>query len=696
MSARIACGMCVFGQNDVKMKKATSIFGILVLVGSFLNAFPQQGIDYSKADDEFLDSVFSIAEVNVVEVKNRQIIKAQTLDGIDLERLNSQSVADALRYFSGVQIKDYGGIGGIKTVNIRSMGTNHLGVFYNGIQLGNAQNGQVDLGRYSLDNIESISLYNGQKSEIFQSAKDFGSSSSIYITTKKPHFLNGEKFHVTAQFKTGSFGLINPSLLWEQKLTGNVHLSLNAELTKAHGRYKFRYRRLQNNGEVAYDTTAIRENGDVQAFRGEAALYGYIPEGKWSMNAYFYDSERGIPGAIVNNVFRHGERQWDTNAFGQGSFEKQLSDFYKFRINGKFAWDFTHYLRDDEKELYINNKYYQKEAYLSFANLFSLTDWWKLSLSGDGQVNWMDADLVDFAYPLRFTELVSVATSFEINRFSAQASLLGTFIQDRIRAEKLSERSSSRHELSPAVFLSYKPMEKESFFLNGFFKKIFRMPTFNDLYYTEIGNAKLKPEYTYQYDLGFTYYKEFKHSFWRYINFRGDGYFNKVTNKIVAYPTGQQFRWTMLNLGEVEIVGTEVSADLGFKIRPVEMKLYLQYTYQKARDFTDPADAYYGHQIPYIPWHSGSVTYNANYKGWDFNYSFIYTGERYNQQENVPENYEQPWYTHDLSLSKEFPIKKCRIKITGEVNNVFNQNYDVIHNFPMPGRNYKLVLKFML
>ena len=87
-----------------------------------------------------------------------------------------------------------------------------------------------------------------------------------------------------------------------------MHLSLNAELTKAHGRYKFRYRRLQNNGEVAYDTTAIRENGDVQAFRGEAALYGYIPEGKWSMNAYFYDSERGIPGAIVNNVFRHGER----------------------------------------------------------------------------------------------------------------------------------------------------------------------------------------------------------------------------------------------------------------------------------------------------------------------------------------------------------------------------------------------------
>ena len=72
--------------------------------------------------------------------------------------------------FAGVQLKDYGGVGGIKTVNIRSMGTNHVGVFYDGIQLSNAQNGQVDLGMFSLDNMQAISLYNGQKSQIFQSA----------------------------------------------------------------------------------------------------------------------------------------------------------------------------------------------------------------------------------------------------------------------------------------------------------------------------------------------------------------------------------------------------------------------------------------------------------------------------------------------------------------------------------------------
>lgn len=119
--------------------------------------------------------VLNLKEVVVsATVPQVEVIPAQKLSGEQLRRLNSNSIADALRYFSGVQVKDYGGVGGIKTVNIRSMGTNHSGVVYDGIELGNAQNGQIDLGQFSLDNIEAISLYNGQKSEILQPAKDFG------------------------------------------------------------------------------------------------------------------------------------------------------------------------------------------------------------------------------------------------------------------------------------------------------------------------------------------------------------------------------------------------------------------------------------------------------------------------------------------------------------------------------------------
>ena len=120
-------------------------------------------------------------------------------------------------------------MGGVKTVDIRSMGTNHMGVFYDGIQLGNAQNGQIDLGKFSLDNIDEISLYNGQKSEIFQPARDFGSAGTIYIRTHHPRFEEGKNDNFNVTLRTGSFGLANPSIRWEHRFSPNLSMNFNSE-----------------------------------------------------------------------------------------------------------------------------------------------------------------------------------------------------------------------------------------------------------------------------------------------------------------------------------------------------------------------------------------------------------------------------------------------------------------------------------
>lgn len=647
----------------------------------------------SEAVAEQMDSV-TLDEVIIIESRRKEIIQSQRLDGTQLQSLNSQSVADALRYFSGIQVKDFGGIGGIKTINIRSMGTHHVGVFYDGLQLGNAQNGQIDLGRYSLDNIEEINLYNGQKSNIFQSAKDFGSSGTIYIRTRRPRWKGDEKFHFTGQFKTGSFGLVNPEVVWEQRLGERISLSASASYTNANGKYDFRYRRLNLDGTVAYDTTATRHNSDIEAFRAEVSTFGYLDHGQWCGKVYYYDSQRGIPGAIVNNVFRNGERQWDRNFFAQGSFEYTFSPRYQMKGSAKWAWDYMRFLRDDPKELYIDNSYYQQEAYLSVANIFRLTSWWDVSASVDAQWNTMNANMSNFMYPTRWSQYVAVASAVRYGRLSAQASLLGTFVQERAGNEHVGGRSTAhRNEFTPALFLSWQPLLSTDWHVNAFVKKAFRMPTFNDLYYTEVGNKDLQPEYTWQYSIGSDYRFSLNNEIFKSLSIKGDAYYNKVTNKIVAYPAGQQFRWTMLNLGLVEILGAELGAETALRFGKVDGVLRLNYTYQKARDFTDRSDSYYGDQIPYIPLHSGSVAGRLSWRGWDLNYSFIYTGKRYNAQENIPQNVEQPWYTHDASLVWNFLLRKVNCRVGLEVNNIFNQDYEVILNYPMPGRNYKLTLK---
>lgn len=654
------------------------------------------GLPVCMLAQQSLDSIQYLQEVNVIASHYSEVIPAQRLSGKELETLNTFSVADAIRYFAGVQIKDYGGIAGLKTVNIRSMGTNHMGVFYDGIQLGNAQNGQVDLGKYSLDNIEEISLYNGQKSEILQSAREFGSSGSIYINTRIPKFTDGKTTNIKASFKTTSFermngfslNLCNPSILFEHKINDKLSMTLSSEWINSDGKYKFRYRRVNVLGELAYDTTAIRQNSDINVSRIETGLNGIIDDSTtWQLRGYVYNSERGVPGAIVNNVFRSGERLWDTNSFLQGSLRKRFSNKITLLSKAKYASDYTHYMNYDIKLVSVDNIFRQKELYVTTAAHYPITREWEASVAYDFQWNTLYANLIDFAYPTRYTHMASLATAFSWWKIKLQASLFGTYVDDRTR---ITASAEPKKELKPAVFVSYKPFDQSDFSLRAFYKQMFRMPTFNDLYYTDMGNTALKPEKTTQYNVGLAFDKIFLSSFYKKAGITVDAYYNQVKNKIIAYPKGQQFRWTTLNLGYVEIKGADVSQTNEFNFGKVIINAKLQYTYQTAVDLTDPTDNYYGDQIPYIPWHSGSAIFNADYKGWLFNYSFIYVGERYNQQENIRYNHTQPWYTSDLSLVKKIQISAGLLKVVLEVNNVFDQDYDVVLNYPMPMRNYKM------
>ncbi len=691
--------------------KRTVLIGLFVLLSEWhLFAIPTDSLLHDSITKQL-----TIEEVQVTaRRKTDNIMPVQRLSGERLQQLSVQSVADALRYFSGVQVKDYGGVGGIKTVDIRSMGSHHLGVFYDGIEIGNAQNGTVDLGKFSMDNLEEISLYNGQKSELLQSAKDYGSAGTLYLRTRRPVFKDGKRYNVQAGMKAGTFGLANPSILYEQQLTDNLHLSTNAEYTYATGRYHFRRHQVYPNGTTAWDTVGIRQNGDVQSFRAEAGLFGYLPRGKWHVKGYYYQSEKGIPRAIIRNVWTSSQRQWDRNSFVQGSFQdewdlgaRRIGDGHRklqWLVSGKYSNDYMRYLNPDTTLMYIDNRFTQHEVYLTTSLQYDIFSWWGVSLSSDYQFNSLYASLVHFPYPRRHTGLVAAATAWHYKWLRAQASVLSSSVKDEIKrsTQQTQHAAEQLQRFTPAVFVSYQPWLREELYIRAFYKKVFRMPTFNDLYYTDVGNISLRPEDATQYDAGAEYTKAFTFGTGALrglqLHLKADGYFNQVNNKIVAIPKGNsQYRWQMMNLGYVEIIGVDANAGLVFAFDyDVQWDVQMTYTYQRAKDLTDPTDPLtYGGQIAYIPLHSGSVTSCLSWKEWSLNYSFIYVGERYHNSANIPMNYEPSWYTHDLALSKLFHFRTWSLSTSVEVNNLLNQQYDIILNYPMPGLNGKLVLKAM-
>lgn len=640
------------------------------------------------------DSVYNEILIDEVVVSGslarREVIPVQRLSGAELEGLAAHSVADAVRYFSGAQIKDYGGVGGLKTVNVRSMGSHHVGVFYDGVEVSNAQNGVVDLGRFSLDNMAAIELYNGQKSSIFQAAKDFASASAIYMSTRRPSFGAAKGYNLNVGLKGGSFETINPSLLWEQRISERVRASLSGEYLYSSGEYPFSYSK-----EGGYDTTEVRKNGDIRYLRAEAALFGDMDNGQWQAKAYFYDSERGYPGAAVREepgVFVNADRQWDRSFFVQGVVNKSFSSWYNLKINAKFASDELRYLSDPTTQLPVDNSYDQQEYYASVANLFSVASWASVSLSSDLQYNDLDADVANFAFPERLVSYTSLATSVGGERLKFQGSVLYTYVGDRAAN---GGGAAPICAWTPTAVLSYEPFG-EWLNLRAFYKKNMRMPTLNDLYYTTIGSVSLDPERSEQYNVGATYRFEPRGGVVESVKLGADLYYNEIDDKIIATPTSNQFRWTMVNLGYVEIRGVDVEAEAQWSLGGVGLSTALKYSFQQAEDYTDRVDKDYGGQIPYTPWHSGSAVVGADFEGWQLNYSFIYTGERYDSVANIAENYIQPWYTSDLSLSRSFAVAGCELRATLSLNNIFDQSYEVVRWYPMPGRNYNIKINVLL
>ena len=438
---------------------------------------------------------------------------------------------------------------------------------------------------------------------------------------------------------------------------------------------------------------------DIDALRIDAGLYGLFGKGKWNVFAYHYTSERGIPGAIVNNVWKRSERLWDRNSFLQGSLEWHVWRGLSMKFNTKYASDYTHYMNNNTDIKLTDNIYKQRECYFSWANKYAITADWDVSVAYDFQWNGYEGfDLNkdhDKEHPMntatRGTHYISAATAFTVaDRLKVQASVLETFVDEEKRQR---DKAPNKSKVTPGLFLSYQPWRKHDIVVRAFYKTAYRMPTFNDLYYTDMGNPALLPETTTQYNVGAVYDRTRTEGIFRNLHLNADVYYNDVKNKIVSWPQGPQFRWTTINLGRVDIRGVDAGAACTLAF-PHEWTLTgkLQYTYQEAIDVTNPSDTYYRDQIPYIPWHSGSAIIALSWGTWSLGYSFIYVGERYNQQENIIYNHTQPWYTSDMTLMKEIRWGKARLRFTAEVNNLFDQDYDVILNYPMPMRNYKFGL----
>ena len=655
-----------------------------VVIGLFLIFSAPWCLQAQEADTLTAASVYSVQVFPVVR-PSEEVYLPQTAAA-------PAQVADVLRRFTGVQVKDYGGVGGLKTVNVRSLGSEHVGIFLDGIQVDNAQNMQVDLGHFSTDGIGRVSLYNGQKSRRLQTAKEYTSGAAVHLDAEPPYLL--DKSGGRVRLRAGSFGTFQPSLQWDRQL-GPVILRVSGEGLTSNGRYKYPF----------FDTTLVRENGDIKSLRLEAALFGRVKGGDWRIRAYGYGSERGFPGPVIRRATGFpfsAERQADRDFFVQGGWNQEWSPRYATSLKFKYADDYLHYNTHPEKNpmaLPYDLHYRQRSGYLSLAQSLVLADPVSVDLSTDVQHNALDSDAGQSVTPRRTVFTGVLAARYARKRFRVAAHLAYTGAWDRYdtpQAGGWSRENAFRDAWMPSMSVFFAPWPWLE--LDAFAKRSYRLPSFNDLYYTQMGNSALDPESASQLGVDIRVGRE--RGAWTW-NVRLSPYLNRVDDKIVAIPTSSQFRWTMLNIGRVDVTGLDIKADVGFRNGPWTAEAVLRYSFQQALDHSTPGNSTYGNQIPYIPLHSGGIDLCAGWQDWSLAWETIFTGARWSRTANTADYYIAPWTVSDVSLTRTIRMpasrnrtKRPELEAGVTVRNLFNHRYQVVQGYPMPGTNLLLSVTY--
>jgi outer membrane cobalamin receptor len=639
------------------------------------------------------DSVKLLEKVTVGTQKKKQtftaITPAQSLSRQTLQQINAPSVGDAARFFSGVLVKDYGGAGGLKTVSVRSLGAEHTGINYDGIPVSDAQTGQIDLSKYSVTFVQSIDLQLANAQTMLQPARAYASAAMLSINTLSFSTEALQRNRWQAGLKAGSFGLWQPAAGMNLVLPKQMAIGINAEGVFSKGNYPYYI----DNGISSQHTK--RENTDVRSFQGEVNwLKQFADSATWQVKLSGYNSSRGLPGAVIFYNERSVQHLWNEDYYLQSRYRKYFNNNSTgLLVSAKASRSYTRYIDPD----YLNNtggldnRFTQYEYYLSAALSQTIGERLTASASSDAAYSKLNSNMADFVYPARKSFWNTIAVNYARPLWQLNGSALLTTINDQV---KTGAAASTINKLTPSFAFNGKLTAQSPFMLRLFYKHVFRMPTFNDLYYRIIGNVSLRPEYARQYNAGMVYGTAMK-GVVKHLNISVDAYYNSIKDKIVAIPGKNLFGWTMLNLGKVSIKGLDVTTEVdGAFSEPVSWFVRMSYTFQHALDVTDPASVTWKNRIPYTPDHSGSALASVSYRQWTAGYSLLFSGLRYVLGENNSFNQLEGWGVHDVFVTRQLHIKQVALQVKGELNNLTNQKYDVVRYFPMPGRSWKLSLLF--
>lgn len=614
--------------------------------------------NYANAQTRLLDSVIVIDEVNVSTARVKDFntgYKTENFDTILVKNLQNQSLADLLLMNNAVYIKNYS-TGALATPSLRGTGANHTAVVWNGINLQSNMNGTLDLSMVPLSNNDEVYLQYGAASSLYGSGAIGGSIN----LNNKAQFNQGNHFKISSGI--GSFQTI-PILL--DYSYSNTKWNINLKPYFFNSKNDFSY--YDNNNQLK-----SRTHNDYLKLGMSTEFYYKISNNQLvSIKYWQQNSNRNLAPALTQS--NNSQSQKDASYRALLEWNKH---HHRYNLNFKSAFlhDFLQYA---DSSTNINSVNRTNSFINELETKININEYQQIDIGINNTLNIADSE----NYP----------SNPKMNKLAFFAAYKFSFkkINTTLSARKEFVKNYST-PVVPALGIEYKVFK--SLTLKGNLAGCYRIPTFNDLYWQNVGNPDLKPEIGYQMEGGAVYSKSINKLF--NINFSANIYNAIIDNWIIWLPNGSI--WTPQNLMQVHSRGVETNLKLTYQNKSWLSSIsansnYRLSTNEKAKLAND---ASLGKQLIYVPMYSFSGTYIIQYKKMGLVYNQTYNGYRYTSSDNS--SYLLPYSVTNVQLYYEFQKADYKVKISLLANNLFNTNYQTVKAYPMPLANYQLNLSFSI
>jgi vitamin B12 transporter len=566
------------------------------------------------------------------------------------------SVAELLGGSPSVMLKDYGNLA---IIGLRGANAEQTSILLDGVRLNSAQDNLFDLTTLPLTLARRVEVVRGNNSALY-GANSIGGL--VNVITPEPESLAAK---ATAGF--GSFGkryLQATHSNWTDPLGYVIAASLNRMGDS------FSYRDTS-------DSVRERVNSDISS--QDVMAKGIFAQGphRATLLGEYNITRRGEPGPTSWPA--DSARMDDYRGIVHLGYDLEETDNARLETRVYHHQSWRHYWNPDTLA-WVNDTHVTTVSGIMAKQTAHLAGWATMVAGLEGDREEFQSSAI--GVPRRLTGSGWAEARLRWQSFDIVPMARFDWLSDsRMRPDSVLTRSNTR-VVSPKLTLSYSgPAWLDLYASLG---RSFRAPTFNELYWPEDpwtrGNPQLEPEWATSIDINAAA---------RYGSSLSGrvGLWHSSLTDLIQWQPDSAYVYSPVNLDAATITGGELELSLTTK----HAGLSGSATYTLARS--------HGMDLIYRPRLGFEVSPWAGYGIARLGLDIRYTGLRYTTPDTMPAsaaNSLPSYLLLDAGLSVSPTVGGVGFALRGGIRNLLDRQYQVMRDYPIPGRNCYAELELKL